>query len=85
MRENGECSKTLWKLNEFFDFFDKLIIEDPTCTPLQFITPAMRATITTYFHQMKLIPRLIHLIGRASGSGGGAFNKALKVIVHLAQ
>lgn len=86
MRDGGECQKALWKLNEYFDFFEKLMIEDPSSN-LSFITADVRKDIIMYFNIKKLVPLVIGLIGKASAleSGGGAFKKALRVIVHLVE
>jgi len=82
----SECPKALWKLNEYFDFFEKLMLkpgEDDDNNSMRFITEQQRNNMRAYFEMRRILPRFFDLITKAVTESATAFNKALKIILHL--
>jgi hypothetical protein len=74
-----ECEKSWWKLDSFFDFFEKLIAGG-----LDFVTKETRGAIVQYFKSKRVLPLLFNLITKApSDYQSPPFRKVLNLIMSL--
>jgi hypothetical protein len=83
---NADCEKALWKLGQYFDFFEKLMIEPADDAPdssLRFISKKVRTSMVDYFKRRRILPRFLELVTKAAASVAPPFMKALKVILYL--
>ena len=80
-----ECQKALWKLNEYFDFFEQLMLKpsEDDNNSMKFISEHQRNNMCSYFECRRVLPRFFELITKAITESSTAFNKALKIILHL--
>jgi len=76
-----ECEKSWWKLDNYFDFFEKLMVGG-----LSFISKESRNEIVTYFKGKRIISLLFNLITKApSDYQSPPFRKVLNLVMSLVQ